>query len=278
MSNETIHLVVQRYRSCRILIEETKWVHLGKDDKHCGILIYVSFAEGATKQKVQTAAETLCNLSVLTTGGWGDGAAPKSLLQLITASEESHNVSIAIVPQANLISKVKSKGKSIQYHGQIKKEEGAFLFEYFVNFFRGCIIEATLQKLPEWYIAWKNSQSMMEKKSSPDPSIPSERIFQTSEYSAWEDDTGIPLLLADGTPVAKSAKKKMTKLQQAHSKRHTKWLESERKDVQPKADATPLEEKWKEALHTPIVAGSFGKRQGLEFQSDMGPFCHTFQI
>jgi len=27
-----------------------------------------------------------------------------------------------------------------------------------------------------------------------------------------------------------------------------------------------------------IVAGSFGKRQGLEFKSDMGPFCHVFEI
>lgn len=27
-----------------------------------------------------------------------------------------------------------------------------------------------------------------------------------------------------------------------------------------------------------VVTGSFGKRQGLEFSSDMGPFCHTFQV
>jgi hypothetical protein len=38
---------------------------------------------------------------------------------------------------------------------------------------------------------------------------------------------------------------------------------------------------WQSALDPAflhVVAGSFGKRQGLEMKSDMGPFCHVLQL
>jgi hypothetical protein len=36
---------------------------------------------------------------------------------------------------------------------------------------------------------------------------------------------------------------------------------------------------WRDMLQdVTVVVGSFGRRQGVELYSDMGPFCHSFQV
>jgi len=125
-SKSFVHLVVQRYRSARLLLEETRWVSVpsanDKDEdeipsttdphqqrQHCGLLLYVSFAAGANKSSVYNAAESCLNLPVLTTGLWGDGVSDQPSLRELLAHPEQYSetsTSIVIVPQANLISKV----------------------------------------------------------------------------------------------------------------------------------------------------------------------------
>jgi hypothetical protein len=126
-----VHLVVQRYRSCKLLQNEIEWMYQGETDTkeatttpldstptpkcHCGLLLYVSFAAEANESAAIDAAETCLNLPVLTSGLWGDGVSDqlsvRQLLQKLRHSMESSSVSgtstsITIVPQANLICKV----------------------------------------------------------------------------------------------------------------------------------------------------------------------------
>ena len=123
MSSPAVQLIVQRYRNCRLLVHESDWV----ESFSAGVLVYISFGASATRQSVATAATTIVNLPVLTTGLWGDGSGTRSIRSMLGESgvqrdsvEESRRLgscneksakvppcSIVIVPQANLISKVR---------------------------------------------------------------------------------------------------------------------------------------------------------------------------
>jgi hypothetical protein len=127
--SKSVHLVVQRYRSCRILLEESDWISVGSKEEqdscnnstsggissspHCGLLVYVSLAHTAEEAVVRQVAQTVLNLPVVTTGHWGDGVSETvSLLQLAMLNHPSM-ASIVLVPQANLISKVRNESTSV---------------------------------------------------------------------------------------------------------------------------------------------------------------------
>ncbi|KAL7525519.1 hypothetical protein ACHAWF_001397 [Thalassiosira exigua] len=187
----SVSVVVQRFRECRLLILEESYVAVGGGDESCGLLVYVSFASSTTVSQVQQAAQTLLNLPVLTTGLWGDGeTSTKSLLSLARK-------------KANLISKVKQGGKSIQYHGQIDKGKGHELYDCFCDCLRSKILEAQCLsnsvELPEWYKArqsfWEKQNN--NKKQSIAPSLPPDQLFYDEEkYSEW-DERGFPLKNAE---------------------------------------------------------------------------------
>jgi hypothetical protein len=139
-----------------------------------------------------------------------------------------------------------------------------------------------------------------------DPSIPPANIFRIMDppmYRSFDAETGLPLTDLLDVPLSKSSFKKVRKIQDLHQKRHQKWLNQERTKVPTESrtsvltdcsgtdnvetNQTPVEPTslpavdWKSKLDTSfcmVVAGTFGKRQGFEFQSDMGPFCHVVQI
>jgi D-Tyr-tRNAtyr deacylase len=380
---KSVHIVVQRYRSCKVLLRETDWISVGYSSNqedlkpssevtqtsssdvqpdpacHCGLLVYVSFASNTDPAVVQQAALTVLNLSVLTTGLWGDGVSSSCSVLELAARGGSHEASLVLVPQANLISKVKSQGKSIQYHGQIRKEQGEQLYDYFVDCVRAAILEEQCRvhqkPLPDHYMRWKDpnnfststatsaASSSTQTQSAPlqvDPSTPPDQMYRDlSKYASWEEETGLPLTDVAGEPLTKSALKKLRKLQEAHAKRHAKWnlklayqadhdnndddnyktaavtatvaasivdvpaestvsaaissaMSCEHTDETTSLTTTPAENaaapdtdqqqyEWQSAVDPAfchVVAGSFGKRQGLEMQSDMGPFCHVLQV
>lgn len=72
-SGGSVSVVVQRFRECKLLINELQYATVGGTDDSCGLLAYISFASETTRQQVEQAAITLLNLPVLTTGLWGDG-------------------------------------------------------------------------------------------------------------------------------------------------------------------------------------------------------------
>lgn len=264
----------------------------GENSTSCGLLAYISFGSSTTQSQVETAAQTLLNLPVLTTGLWGDSSSTQSILSLATTSTSS--CSLVIVPQANLISKV--KGKTIQYHGQIDKVSGEQLYDYFCSHVQGILLESQCEvrseELPEWYIKRKKYLEQQKSKKSHSPSTPPEEMFRDDlKYSEW-DDRGIPTKDSEGNLLTKSALKKLTKIYEAHKKKHIKWKEEEPRrcdDVNGSEQTTsssmvteaPPSEQWDGSLDESFchfVKGSFGKRQGLEFSSDMGPFVHSFNV
>ena len=292
----SVSIVVQRFRQCKLLLNEEQWVTVGdgEGDKSssCGLLAYISFGSSTTQSQVETAAQTLLNLPVLTTGLWGDSSSTQSILSLAAASASS--CSLVIVPQANLISKV--KGKTIQYHGQINKDSGEQLYDYFCSCIQGQLLEAQCEErseeLPEWYIKRKRFLEQQQSKKSHSPSIPPEDLFRDNlKYSEW-DERGIPTKDSEGNAITKSAAKKLNKIYESHKKKYTKWKEEEEQrndngnaseqttSSSMAIDAPPVEQ-WEEDLDETFchfVKGSFGKRQGLEFSSDMGPFVHSFTV
>ncbi|KAL7523567.1 hypothetical protein ACHAXR_000852, partial [Thalassiosira sp. AJA248-18] len=225
----SVSVVVQRFRECKLLIAESEYVTVGGGGDGCGILAYISFSSSTTISQVEHAAQTLLNLPILTTGLWGDGASStKSILCL--AAEANSLCSLVIVPQANLISKVKQNGKSIQYHGQINKKKGQELYDCFCDYLKGKLLEAQClsnsQEVPQWY---KSRRDFFEKKSnnnqSSSPSTPPNQLFRDeSKYSEW-DERGFPIKDAEGKELTKSQMKKLSKIYEAHCKRHNKWKE-----------------------------------------------------
>jgi hypothetical protein len=386
-STPSVHLVVQRYRTCKLLVdeEEDRWVSMV--DNCPGMLVYVSFAATATESSVHAAAETILNLPVLTTGVWGDGSPTRSIRQIMrhcqhgaaasnVDGEAANSCSIAIVPQANLICKVrlsmcvallwfchiaaipfrlifllflypdrstttyysicvqvKSQGKSIQYHGQIDKSRGQELYDFFVDSIRaGVIVEAhrrcdddaVSSQLPPDFVAWQTQreQWLMPSSSSSsispttttatsarknlDPAISETQVFRSDPaYGSFDESTGMPLTMANGTVLTKSAVKKIRKIYDAHAQKHFKYVQQQRSSSAPPTAAptasssvdvaveeeqqrpsllsspSPQWSTWMESCNTKkcqVVAGSFGQRQGLAIESDMGPFCHVVTI
>lgn len=172
---------------------------------------------------------------------------------------------------------------------------------------------AMAKETPEWLHEWRNHLHQQTKESpvsqSFDPSVAPVDMFRFVDppvYGSFDDDTGLPLTDLMHEPLSKSSMKKLRKIQDLHHKRHQKWLHqnapavptenqgtvstdyciADREvsfppSVEPAEAIRLLNVDWKSKLDPSfcmIVAGTFGKRQGLEIQSDMGPFCHVVQI
>jgi len=119
-------------------------------------------------------------------------------------------------------------------------------------------------------------------KKAIDASVEPSLIFRSSiEYSEWDDVTGLPLALTSGESLTKSAIKKLKKQQDVHRKKHEKYMATlvELQNATTVAAVTSVEtmQNWSilDNGFIQVVAGTFGKRQGLEIVSDMGPFCHV---
>jgi hypothetical protein len=336
-----------------------------KTTKTLGVVVYVSFSSKiATFADIEHAAKTILQLPIHTFGRWGDGLCSgidggqtQSLLQILSSRHEqmtNHSrsasrpdniesntssslspISLLIVPQANLISKIKKNGKSVQYHDQIHKDLGQEMYDAF--------IDKLHQLLLDHQSTCRNHQTVDGNKSgektsqttaatTPDSSISPKELFRQGQYEGlydtYDPTTGIPLtMITKGrvqnsddateaaatanttTTISKSARKKLQKIYDAHVKRHEKWLQKQQQQQKPEEnnsekdggstyevkEQTPLPlttGTGKDDLSTEVspssssldpafvqfVAGSFGKRQGLEMFSDMGPFCHIVDV
>jgi hypothetical protein len=123
-NNTSVCMVVQRYRGATLLCNDCEIVRVGANttldhtvsllepnaaehqQSYCGLLVYVSFAKGCTQQAVQTAAKIVVNLPLLSLGGWGDGVS-QTMNVMDLAKQHPNAASITIVPQADLINKVR---------------------------------------------------------------------------------------------------------------------------------------------------------------------------
>ncbi|XP_020343344.1 D-aminoacyl-tRNA deacylase 2 [Oncorhynchus kisutch] len=93
---------------------EAEWVEIDR-----GMVVYICFFKGATEEMIQKIVNTLLNLKLCE----ADSGKYVSVLDLPG--------NILIVPQATLGGK--AKGKGMQYHHNIGKEEGLQLYSNFVS-------------------------------------------------------------------------------------------------------------------------------------------------
>lgn len=93
---------------------EAEWVEVNR-----GMVIYICFFKGATEDLIPKMVNTLLNVKLCET----ESGKFTSVLQLPG--------SVLIVPQATLGGK--PKGRGMQYHGNIGKDEGLKLYETFVS-------------------------------------------------------------------------------------------------------------------------------------------------
>jgi D-Tyr-tRNA(Tyr) deacylase len=255
-----VSLVFQRFRSCELLVNDAEWVRVGctsrsetaaaaaaaatttatsadcsndiksdpppesrqqqqqQQQHHCGLLVYVSFARDAAPDCVGKAARAIVSIPLLTEGVWGDGVSKTfGALSLRQNQQQEHNVgrSIVLVPQANLICKVKQQGKSVQYHGQASSIKGRDLYEQLVQHVQRLVDEHN-----------ESSRNSIRERGS--------------EEGAGESDGVVP------SAAARSSE-----------------------DNAPRPGGGGGVE---------VVAGTFGTRQGIAIESDMGPFCHVVNI
>ncbi|KAJ8394266.1 hypothetical protein AAFF_G00048490 [Aldrovandia affinis] len=91
-----------------------EWVEIQR-----GMVVYICFFKGATEDIVQKMVNSLLHVKLCES----DSGRRVSVLELPG--------SVLIVPQATLGGK--AKGRSMQYHGNIGKEEGLQLFASFVS-------------------------------------------------------------------------------------------------------------------------------------------------
>jgi hypothetical protein len=166
------------------------------------------------------------------------------------------------------------------------------------------------QELPPDFVAWKtqrdNQLMMPEVPTSTttallDPAVSATQVFRSDPtYGSFDNTTGFPLTMADGQVLSKSAAKKLRKIYDAHARKHVKNTSTPLSstppaavaaatstataavvdDVAPQQQQEPQWSAWMGLCSTKcqVVAGSFGKRQGLELVSDMGPFCHVLTL
>jgi hypothetical protein len=318
-----VRLVFQRFRQASLLLNECEVVTVGDSvasteeallmgsssssssssteassspPPSTGMLVYVSFSQTATQTKVQQAAKTVLNLPIATLGSWGDGSGTCSLLKMAqqqqqqVQTQQQSKLSLLIVPQANLISKVKNSGKSIQYHQQCDKAVGEAWYRLFVDYITELLIDH--QQVCRGLVSHNSNNKQKPKLTTPDPSIPPDQLFRdetsTLLYATWDDETGFPLTLAGGSgeePLTKSAIKKLQKILASHSKRHVKYLEHPPAAPSQSPPSAPKQQEQQlttvpslDPTFFHLVAGTFGKRQGLQLVSDMGPFCHVVEL
>lgn len=315
-----IRIIVQRYSYASIVIDDNQLVQVGQrnhninapsllllpNNKPIGLLVFISFSNVATEAMIEKAAKTVLNLPIMSeTGVWGDGTATDSMLDILLnktkavrgnkdkEKETIHTgMSMIIVPQANLICKIKQNGKSIQYHDQCPKEKGLLYYQKFCDTMETLLIEHEHYCLVGKRISNRNNKKAVTLDT--DPTIPPNELFTRNNKNsdgellyATFDKLGIPLTLNDGGKVSKNAQKKFLKQYNAQQKRYDKYL-LETKDAATtvtssnttKAAVNKQTKSFDQLSPTflQLIRGSFGKRQALEFQSDMGPFSHVVEI
>jgi hypothetical protein len=167
------------------------------------------------------------------------------------------------------------------------------------------------KETPDWFQEWINQMHQLTKdptiSQSFNPSIAPINMFRSLDppaYRSFDVETGLPLTDLLDALLSKSSLKKLRKAQDLHQKRHQKWLQQQsHSDASTKSPKYTLDDRntskdedawptstelncplpvgWKSTLDPSfcmVVSGTFGKRQGLQILSDMGPFCHVVQI
>ena len=286
-SSGAVRVVCQRVCGAELLLDgEDAWAKMAH-----GLIVYVSFTKDVTPEILPRVARAIAHFNVVTKGNWGDGTKPVSAHELVCQRKE--RCGVMVIPQAGLCAKIKSK--ALQYRGQCDKAVGMELYGMFCELLRREICSEGGGKSAS---SAKTAEAQAAGAVSPDVP-PTEMFHGHPDFSAWDEETGLPTLMADGeTAVSKSKRKKLAKLQKSHAKKHKAYLENPeqyRESIEAgqkaKQEAQVVhaaggssggsggglqEEGMANSEHLPFIQGTFGNRQGLRVDASCGPFTHAF--
>jgi hypothetical protein len=166
------------------------------------------------------------------------------------------------------------------------------LYNIFSDMVRILLIESQCKTrglaIPGWI------QSKLDRKSQIHSNKPLQKTMipdSTLLYSEW-DSEGIPIRDNMGRELSKSARKKIQKRIAMQTKGALPSpkvaASSSSSSISPKFPDIPLNNNTHmvplldfsllDPKFCTVVIGTFGARQGLEFSSHMGPFCHIVQV
>jgi hypothetical protein len=203
--------------------------------------VYVSFYRGATADHVREAAETVLNLPVLTDGAWGDGvSSTESVLQRL-GLDEPRKTADCDDPKAPPPASVTTSIVLVPQANLIckaKKHGKSLQYHGQAAFGRG----------RELYRRFAHEvRCRVLERCCEEPGVEVPEWYDSQEVQASRKD------IDEGQEKEKEA-------------------EAERRCQEQ------LVNSFLEDHGCRIVAGTFGTRQGLGFESDMGPFCHVVTI
>lgn len=117
----SVRIIIQQCLSARLQVQpptddkDAEWVQIAR-----GIVVYLCFLKGSNLDLIPNVVKSILNVRLSENMGRPTNV---SILELPG--------DILIVPQATLGGKM--KGKSIQYHSNISKDEGRIFYEKFVS-------------------------------------------------------------------------------------------------------------------------------------------------
>ena len=274
-----IRCACQRVNSASLLIDNDNQYQSMQN----GLVIYISFTTDCNLNDLPKAASQLANLPICTKGNWGDGSKPQSVREFV---KQKMDIGLMIIPQAGLVSKV--KGKTLQYRRQASKDKGRDLYQAFCQAMQRAVLDEKVE------------EQTAKKKLAIPPNVQGSDLFRqhyTNQYTDF-DPEGAPTKTIDGELISKSQRKKLVKQIKAQEKKYQKWLVnpeqyaeeiaeihrateevSETKEEGEQGDATTTQKVEQERTlpsHFTFITGTFGNRQGLQFNAECGPFTHSF--
>ncbi|KAF0690265.1 Aste57867_18339 [Aphanomyces stellatus] len=123
MEGKLFRCVTQRCESAKLLIDNvSEYAQVGR-----GLILYVSWAKGASIDDLPKIVKALLNMRLLPTATSKNQSICEACVDSISP------VHLLVIPQAALTSKLQ-RGKNIQYHAQLSKEDGAeAIYDEFVR-------------------------------------------------------------------------------------------------------------------------------------------------
>eukprot|EP00760_Papus_ankaliazontas_P004283 PhM_4_TR11773/c0_g1_i1/m.25418 len=135
-----MRVIAQRVDSASLLLDNVE--RFGSI--RAGVVLYVSFLQGATAENVTTAVTSLLSTKIFSFDIPSDPS-----VRVPTVSVGERKVDVLVIPQASIAGKI--KGKAIQYHGQAPKEDTQKMYEAFCAQLRhglGAVLESDANGVP----------------------------------------------------------------------------------------------------------------------------------
>lgn len=296
-----VKLVVQRCNSASLVLDErAERGSIGR-----GLVVFLSIGADTTDSMLAKAARATLTLPLSTIGEWGDDNKARSIMSIVMEDDEQGSEraqkdfktkpgqGLIIVPQACLTSTI--KGTRLRYSQQLNRDEGLEKYCAFLELLQRNVLEVFLEHLfksqtalkafekilDENFITWCQEGRGLKRFS---------KFDKRGVPTHWNSDDGVndkQLSKSERKTAEKAYKQVVAFIAETCQERIECWRRYQtRHSVSVTVDddsVCPVSEEatspqGKLPAIFPIVAGTFGFRQGLELNSLLGPSTHILEF